>query len=210
MRSKVIALAISLGVFSIISAQEFAPRFINLIGGKQFTNFVFKNSQNQKDQSLEYQMYNAFGVNAEFTNDKHTIRPEIQIRQAGAKTSVVSTPIVWKMNYFNFNIGYLYSILQSEKFEIQPGLAIGAGYMLNGEQTIGDTRLSIIEEESMNRFEFGLQGISNFKAHLTDKFSISLEYRFGIGINHIENDLNEQKSRNIYHGALLGLGFRLN
>ena len=114
------------------------------------------------------------------------------------------------MNYFNFNIGYLYSILQTEKFEIQPGVALGVGYMLNGEQTIGDVRLSIIEEESMNRFELGAQVITNFKAHLTEQFSISLEYRFGIGINHIENDINEQKSRNIYHGALLGLGFRLN
>lgn len=210
MRSKIISLSIGIGLCSIVSAQDFSPSFINLTGGKQFTNFVFKNSQDQKDQSLEFQMYNSFGVNAEFSSDKHTIRPELQMRQAGAKTNVGSTPITWKMNYFNFNVGYLYSILKSKKFEIQPGIGIGVGYMLNGDQTIGDTRLSIIEEESMNRFEFGLQGISNFKAHLTDRFSISLEYRFGIGINHIENDINEQKSRNIYHAALLGLGFRLN
>lgn len=210
MKRKVIVTMVGLAICISSKAQDFSPLFLNLTGGQQFTNFVFKNSQNQKDQSLEFQMYNAFGVNAEFSSGKHTIRPEIQIRQAGAKTSVSNTPVTWKMNYFNFNVGYLYSILQTEKFEIQPGLGVGVGYMLNGEQRIGDVRLSIIEEESMNRFEFGLQGLTNFKAHLTERFSISLEYRFGIGINHIENDINEQKSRNIYHSALLGLGFRLN
>ena len=82
MRIKIITSIISIAFGSFLTAQDFAPRFISFTGGKQFTNFVFKNSQDQKDQSLEYQMYNSFGVNAEFTNKKHTIRPDLQLRQA--------------------------------------------------------------------------------------------------------------------------------
>ncbi len=190
-------------------AQEFSLRSLDLVGGKQFSNFLFKNSADKKDQSLEYQMYNSFGLNATFTSDKHTIRPELLLRQAGAKKTLENTAVTWKMNYFNFNIGYGYHLFKNERFEIQPGAAIGVGYLLNGEQLIGDTRLSITEEESMNRFEFSTYGFSNFRAHLSESISLSLEYRFGIGINQIENESNDQQTRNVYHGALLGIGIAL-
>lgn len=191
-------------------SQDFSLRSIDLVGGKQFSNFLFKNSADKKDQSLEYQMYNSFGLNTSFTSDKHTIRPELLLRQAGAKKTLENTAVKWKINYFNFNIGYGYLLFENEHFEIQPGAAIGVGYMLNGEQLIGDTRLSITEEESMNRFEFSTYGFSKFRAHLSENISLSLEYRFGIGINQIENESNDQQTRNVYHGALLGIGISLN
>lgn len=207
---KYVFLAFVLCSSFIATSQDFSLKSVHLTGGKQFTNFIFTNSDNIKDQKLKYQMYNAFGMNANFTNKKHTIRPEIQIRQAGASTVLGETPITWKMNYFNFNIGYGYSLLENERFAIQSGAAMCIGYMLNGEQTIGDIRLSIIEEESMTRFEIGTHAFANFRAHITENIDLSLEYRFGIGLNHIENDIEDtQKTRNIYQSALLGIGIRI-
>lgn len=191
-------------------AQDFSPTAINLFGGKQFANFIFVNSYNTKDQGMKYQMYNAFGFNTDFSNGNHTIRPELQIRQAGARKILGETPVTWKMNYFNFNIGYGYSILNTDRFMIQMGAALSLGYMMSGEQTIGDVRLSIIEEESMNRFELGTYGFANFRAHLTETIDLFLAYRFGIGLNHIENDIIvDQRTRNIYQSALLGISMRI-
>src|SRR5690554_6870967 len=103
-----------------------------------------------------------------------------------------------------------YTTLFRSTFTIQPGVAISGGYMLNGEQEIGQTRLNIVEQESMKRFEVSAIGMLNAIAKITPMFSIGLEYRFGIGLNHIENDINEQMTRNLYHGAMLNLGFTIN
>ncbi|WP_299206845.1 hypothetical protein [Brumimicrobium sp.] len=194
---------------SNIMAQNFGLNSINLVGGKQFSTFAFKNSNDEKDKTLKYQMYNAFGVNANFSGGRHILRPEIMFRQAGARTTFNDVQINWKMNYLNLNVAYLYSILNERVFSIQPGVAISGGYMLNGEQEIGQMRLNIVEEESMKRFEVSAMGIVNTTAKITSSFSIGLEYRFGIGLNHIENDINEQMTRNLYHGVMLNLGFSL-
>ncbi|HZH85983.1 MAG TPA: hypothetical protein VFD77_01615 [Brumimicrobium sp.] len=201
---------VALAFSSMTMAQSFGLSTINLVGGKQFSTFAFKNSNDEKDKTLKYQMYNAFGVNAAFKGGRHILRPELMLRQAGARTTFNDVQINWKMNYANLNVAYLYSILEGRTFSIQPGVAISAGYMLNGEQEIGQTRLDIIEEESMTRFEVGAIGMLNATAQITPSFSIGLEYRFGIGLNHVENDINEQITRNLYHGAMLNLGFSLN
>ena len=190
-------------------AQEFSLRSIDIFSGKQFSNFLFKNSDDSKDQSLEYQTYNSFGLNGSLTSGRHTIRPELLIREAGAKKTLENTEVRWKMDYFNFNIGYGYNLFENDRFKIQPGAALGIGYLLEGEQLIGDMRLSITEEESMKRFEFSTYGFSNFRAFLSKSISLSLEYRFGIGINQIENENNDQQTRNIYHSAILGIGIAL-
>lgn len=209
MKNIYLTFSLIIGIGFSAFAQDFSLNRVSVNGGKQFSNFLFKTSNDQKDQTLSYQMYNAFGLNASFTSSKHTIRPEIQFRQAGAGKTIQNTPITWKMNYFNFNIGYGYALLQTDRFEAQAGAAISIAYMLNGEQTIGESRYSIVEEQSMTRFELGTQGFANFTTFISDQISLSLEYRFGVGLNHIENDNDDQKTRNIYHSALLGIGIRI-
>lgn len=202
----IVALAFS----GAVVGQDFGLKTIHLVGGPQLTNFTFKNSDDEKDKTLKYKMYSAFGINADFEGNRHILRPEILFRQAGAKTTFNDIQINWKMNYVNINVGYLYSVYQGKNISIQPGVALGAGYMLNGEQEIGDSRLNIVEEESMNRFELSAMGMLNATAKITSFFSLGLEYRFGIGLNQIENDVNNQRSRNLYHGIMLNLGFSLN
>ena len=95
-----LSVLLTLFFISHVDAQDFSLRSISLNGGKQFSNFLFTTSSDQKDQNLEYQMYNAFGLNASFTSTRHTIRPELQMRQAGAKKSIQNTSVSWKMNYY--------------------------------------------------------------------------------------------------------------
>ncbi len=183
---------------------------INLIGGKTFSTFIFRNSESEKDETLQYTMNNSFGINLQLESGSHVLRPEIMFRQGGAKSDFAGTALSWKLNYLDLNFGYLYKVINSDRFEVSPGVAIGAGYLLNGEQYIGTTRYTIAETKSLNNFDLGAQGIANFKAKLSESMSLSLEYRFGAGLIQIENDVNPQKSRNIYQSALLGIGIRIN
>lgn len=192
-----------------VFSQKMTLTEINLVGGKNFSSFLFKDSDGAKDKTLNYNMLNSFGVNFGLQSGNHILRPEILFRQAGAKSDFEGTALSWKMNYLDVNIAYLYSVVNTSRFSISPGIGIGAGYMLNGDQYIGETRYQVSDTDALKRFDFGFQGLTNFKAHITDFFSISLEYRFGMGITQIENDVNAQKSRNIYHAALLGLGFTI-
>lgn len=203
-------LFIMLAVSSITFGQKMKLEAINLVGGLHFANFTFKDSQNNKNKQLKYQLYSAFGLNVAIKGGIHTLRPEIMFRQAGARTVVNGEQINWKMNYVNVNFVYLISVYQGNRFSIQPGIGISGGYMMNGRQEIGENRLNIVKEKSMNRFELGAMGVFNATAHITSSFNIGLEYRFGIGLNQIENDINSQKTRNLYHGIMLNLGFVFN
>jgi hypothetical protein len=182
---------------------------INLVGGRNFSTFSFKNSEGSKDQKLNYVGLNTFGVNFNLTAGRHILRPELSFRQAGAKSDYEGIPLSWKMNYLDVNLAYLVNVLNSERFVVAPGVGLGAGYMLNGEQYIGSTRYSITDTKALKPFDFGFQGLAHFRANITDNLSLSLEYRFGMGITQIENADNAQKSRNIYQAALLGIGIRL-
>ena len=204
-------LIVFLFIFSVHFLQgQLEPESLTISGGKNFSSFLFRNDNNQKDEQMSYEMLNSFGVNLSLRNGNHILRPELMFRQAGARSDAEGLPLRWKMNYTEVNIAYLYRIFGKGLFEVQSGLGISAGYMLNGEQYIGSQRISIIEENSMNRFDLGLQLLANAKAQLSDDFYLRLSYRFGVGITQIENEQDNQRTRNIYHGVLLGLGFNLN
>jgi hypothetical protein len=205
---------VSLLILIIISFQELNAQLeaegLTITGGKNFASFLFRNDANEKDEQMKYEMLNSFGVNASFISDRHVIRPELLFRQAGARSDFNGLPLSWRMNYAELNFAYFYSIFQKGIFDVRSGLGLSAAYMLNGEQFIGEQRFSIVEENAMNRFDLGFQLLANSKAQLSDSFYLTLEYRFGLGITQIENEPDNQRTRNIYHGALIGLGFNLN
>ena len=190
-------------------SQGFKLDQITLVGGRNFSTFLFKDSEGNKDQTLDYQALNTFGINFNLTSGRSILRPELSFRQAGAKSDYEGIALSWKMNYLDMNLAYLINVLDSSRFIVAPGIGLGASYMLNGEQYIGSTRYSVTDTKALKSFDLGFQGLMHFGASITENMSISLEYRFGMGISQIENDVNAQKSRNLYQAALLGIGIRL-
>jgi hypothetical protein len=204
-------LTTTLVIFSLTAsyAQNIKLTDINLVGGLNFSTFIFKDSGGEKDKTLDYEALSSFGINFNFITSRHILRPELSFRQAGAKSDYDGLALSWKMNYLDINFAYLINVINSERFLVAPGIAFGAGYMLTGEQYIGSKRYSITDNKSLKTFDLGFQGLAHFRANITDNLSLSLEYRFGMGITQIENNDTEQKSRNMYNSALLGLGIRL-
>lgn len=195
--------------FTASYAQNMKLTDINLVGGRNFSTFIFKDSEGNIDKSIDYEALNTFGVNFNLMSGRHILRPELSFRQAGAKSDYDGLSLSWKMNYLDINFAYLINVINSGRFLIAPGVGFGAGYMLTGEQYVGITRYSIVETKSLKSFDVGFQCLAHFRANITDNLTLSIEYRFGMGITQIENNDAEQKSRNMYHSALLGLGIRL-
>lgn len=183
--------------------------YLTLTGGKNFSTFIFENSEGNKDQKIDAVMLSSFGVNGIFSNGKHILRPELLFRQNGAQSEVNSTSVSWQLNYLDLNFGYLYAPLDSKRFSIAPGVAFGAAYMIKGEQFIGTTRYSILESGALSRIDLNIMGICRLRTVLTENIDLSLEYRCGYGILQIERDVTAQKTHNFYQSALLGLGFKI-
>jgi hypothetical protein len=193
----------------ISNAQQLQLTDINLLGGRNFSTFLFKDSEGNKDKTLDYEALSTFGINFNLSNGRQILRPELSFRQAGAKTDYEGIALSWKMNYLDVNLAYLVNVLNSDRFVVAPGLGLVTGYMLTGEQYIGCTRYSITDTKALRPLDFCFQGLAHFRANITENLALSLEYRFGLGMTQIENDINAQKSRNLYQGAMLVIGIRL-
>ena len=183
---------------------------IELTFGNTYSSFQFKNSAGEKEGNYQYAGLNNFGVNFNLTADRHMLRPSLGMRQGGAKTTIEGIPVDWKLNYIDLSFGYLYKALKTDRLELSPGLALYGGYLLNGDQTVGDMRFPLAETEAIKPFDFGVQGMVNTRLNINKQFALSLEYRFGYGLAQIENDLKPQTANNIYHALVLGIGFKLN
>jgi hypothetical protein len=183
---------------------------IELTFGNTYSSFQFKNSAGEKVGNYQYAGLNNFGLNFNLTADRHVLRPSLGFRQGGAKTTIETIPIDWKLNYLDLSVGYLFKALNTERLAISPGVALYGAYLLNGEQKVGDMRFPLAETEALKPFDFGVQGIVNGCFNVNEQLAISLEYRFGYGLAQIENDLKPQTANNIYHALVLGIGFKLN
>jgi hypothetical protein len=206
---RIIIFLFSMIVGFLSFSQGFKLDHISLVGGRNYSTFLFKDSEGNKDQKLDYEALKTFCINFNLITGRSIFRPELSFRQAGAKSDYEGTALSWKMNYLDMNLAYLINVLDSSRFIIAPGIGLGAGYMLSGEQYIGSTRYSITDTKALKSFDLGFQGLMHFGARITENIYASLEYRFGMGITQIENDVNAQKSRNISQAALLGIGIRL-
>jgi hypothetical protein len=189
--------------------QEFKLTHFNLTGGNTFSTFLYTNSEGKPDQGLHATMLNSFGINGSIIKGKNCLRPELLFRQAGAISGVNTTSVEWKLNYLDFNVGFLYSIIRSNRSSLSPGIATGISYMLNGEQFIGTTRYSLTETKALSRLDATVTGILQYKNHVSENVDLSIEYRAGMGLMQIERDVNAQKTHNFCQSILLGIGFKI-
>jgi hypothetical protein len=197
------------------SQSKLTPAEFNLLGGKTYTSFLFKDSEGNKDQKYNYTNGNTFGLNMAFRiKSVHFIRPEFLIHQAGATTVYGGNELNWKLNYASLNMGYLFRFINEEnrfRFSLKTGLTLGFNYFFNGTQTINKLSYDLKETEAFKPFDLTGSFLLNGKYNITQSFHAGIEYRFGMGLLQIENSDAEfgQTTRNIGHYALFSLGFKI-
>jgi hypothetical protein len=139
---------------------------------------------------------------------KHFLRPEVNYYQAGAKSDIDNLALTWRLNYLGLGCGYAYKVLSLKTISLSTGASFGLDFITKGEQTIGNERYSITENNVLKRLNVGTNLFANAQFKVTETLYLQFEYRFGIGLNQIEKDSGE-KTRNIGNTALIGLSFKL-
>lgn len=179
--------------------------------GKVFSTFLFRNSDNNRDETLKYVANNYLGISYDIAvGQRHLFRPEIAYREAGARSQINNLKLSWDLKYFDFNFSYLFKTYGNQKFSLYQGFGPSFGYLLAGEQYTGLNYVDLKENKSLKTTDFGLNFIANAKLRIIDSLYLSVEYRYGLGLQQIEKDANKpsQVTRNRYHGVLLGLSFK--
>jgi hypothetical protein len=189
-----------------ISAQKMDLKKISFYGGLNFSSFIFNEPQDAIKNQLNYKSGSSLGLNFDFETNRHMLRPELLYRKVGSYSDVNNSNLNWTLNYLDVNLAYMYKVLDGEKFDIAPGISYGMGYMIQGEQYIGQQRFDITDG-FLKRFDLTGNLMLNFSFLLTKNLSLFGEYRFGMSILNIEKDAN-QSTRNIFH--TLGLGLSMN
>lgn len=191
-----------------LSAQEMKLNKIAAFGGMNFSSFLFNEPQQALKNQLNYKTGSSMGLNFEFELNKHILRPELLYRRVGSYSEQNSADMNWTLNYIDLNFGYMYKVLDGEKFDIAPGLAYGLGYMTQGQQFIGQSRYDITNDGFFKRFDLTGSLMLNFSFQIAQNLSLFSEYRFGMSILNIEKDAN-QSTRNIFHTIGFGLAMNL-
>jgi len=206
MRSIFCLLLASLPIFSFAQHKVKADE-INFLVGKNTTKFLYAfGSETKPTQWVNGNSY-SLNVNLELA-PKHFLRPEVNYYQAGAKSNVDNLALGWKLNYLGLGCGYAYKALSMKTISVSTGASFGLDFLTKGEQTIGNERYSITENNVLKRLNVGTNLFANAQFKVTETLYLQFEYRFGIGLNQIEKDSGE-KTRNIGNTALIGLSFKL-
>jgi hypothetical protein len=180
---------------------------VNFSVGKNATKFLYQFGSETKP--TQFVNGNAYSLNIGIDlSEKHTLRPELNFYQAGAKTTVDDIPLNWKLSYLGVGFGYLYNLLNKNNISLSPGAVVGVDYMTQGEQTIGINRYDIIESNYLKKLNVSAGLLLNSRFKVTETLFLSFEYRFNFGLNQIEID-SEEKTRNIGNVGLIGLSFKL-
>jgi hypothetical protein len=202
-------LAISLGLISFAQKEKGIQQF-NFHVGKNFSSFLYTNDAGEKDTNMTYTTGNQYGIGIGIAlGSRHLVRPEVIYTEAGAKSSFQSTDLNWKMNYIGVGANYMFKLINDSSFSISPGIRIGYDYLLRGEQTIGNERYNIKENDALKAWDLNAGACLNGRFKITETLYLNAEYRFNTGLNQIEKKDEGEKTRNIAHSALLGLSFNL-
>jgi hypothetical protein len=183
---------------------------VNFNAGKSFSSFLYKDANGNKDENLSYHSGNSYNLSVGLGfGSKHLVRPEIQYSELGAKSSFLDAPVDWKLNYLGVGASYLYKLLNKETISLSPGIIVGYDYLLKGEQTVGNTRYNLTENDALKAWDLNAGLLLNSRFKVTESLYLNFEYRFNMGLNQIEKQDQGEKSKNIGHRALLGLSFNL-
>jgi hypothetical protein len=193
--------------FFTFSQEKVKGHEINFLAGNNFTKLIYSfGSESKPTQWINGNSY-SLNVNLALT-PKHYMRTEFNYYQAGAKSSADNLALGWNLNYMGLGLGLAYKALEINSISLCSGVSFGMDYMTTGEQTIGNERYSITENEAMKRLNISSNLFANIQFKVTETLFLQFEYRFGIGLNQIENDAGE-KTKNIGNTALIGLSFKL-
>lgn len=197
---------------SLLCFGSVAQNHFQVKSGKTFSTFLFRDSDKNKDETLNYITNNFLGMSYDFNLGKlHVLRPEVSYREGGARSVWNNRRLFWKLNYLDVNFAYFIKVLDFEKIKIYQGVAPGLGFLMSGEQYIGNDYFDVKATGALRKFDFGVNFMANAKIKVIENVFLTIEYRYGLGIRQIESNSAQttQVSRNRFHAAIFGIAIPL-
>jgi hypothetical protein len=205
-------LSITLACISFIclAQEKMSIERLYFTGGKNIGSFSFKTSSGEKDKNLQWKMGNALGASMGIKlKEKQTIKAGLLYYETGSGSSFLEEKIDWQFNYMQFNVSYLYRLLEKGNFNLRAGALLGYDHLLKAEQSIGTVRYDLKELKSIKSFDFSLEPLAEANFKLSEISSIGIEYRFKRGFNQLEEKDADESAYNIGHKLLINLSITL-
>lgn len=220
MKKKIIAtgmFCLSLGLVGTTGLVQ-AQSSITIDASQQITNFVFTDGSGQQDntylmfgeENLYKPVYNgAYNFGYSYLLDFGLFfRVSVGMRNAGATMVYDATNYKWEFQYLQGKLGVGYAL---DLGLVNPYLAVSGyyGYMLKANQRINNEDFDIIDSESIQKTDYGLNIPLGVRIDASEYVSVYTEVSYLMGLQNIETADNGQEANNVGYLFTLGLSFTI-
>jgi hypothetical protein len=185
---------------------SFSQNYVSVNYTQIFSNFIFKNSDGERDKTLKSDLKSAYALNYQKVFKKSFfVRGEFGYKTFGALSILNNQKLAWNLNYLDLNIGGGYII---NNFKIKPyvGAAFYGSYLIRANQTIGENYYDMLQNNSIKKNDYGVNVYLGAIHSFSDFASIYVEVAQTRGLNQLETSSN-QKLYNTAISVRLGLMF---
>jgi hypothetical protein len=195
-----------------------AQSSITIDASQQITNFVFTNDKGLQDNTYlifgEENLYKpvysgaySFGYSYLFDFGMF-IRAKAGMRNSGATMVYDATNYKWEFQYLQGNVGLGYALNLGR---VNPYLAVSGyyGYLLKANQRINNEDFDIIDSESIQKSDYGINIPLGVRIDASEYRSVYTEASYLMGLQNIENADNNQEANNVGYMFTLGLSFTI-
>jgi hypothetical protein len=119
-----------------------------------------------------------------------------------------ATNYKWEFQYLQGNVGLGYALNLGR---VNPYLAVSGyyGYLLKANQRINNEDFDIIDSESIQKSDYGINIPLGVRIDASEYRSVYTEASYLMGLQNIENADNNQEANNVGYMFTLGLSFTI-
>lgn len=190
---------------TVVSAQS----SLTIDASQNIINFSYKNSLGEQDKEYKANYSGSFSVGyRNILSSGVILRGSLGMRNAGATLVVNEINNTYNFQYAEVKIGggYLYSL--NDKLGVYMTASPYFGYLLKAHQNLLNNDIDIINDESINKIDYGVYVTPGVNFNMSEFISAYFELNVMRGLANLETD-DAQKSNNTLVGFSLGLAFTI-
>lgn len=195
--------------FLFVGTAVKAQSSLTIDASQNITNFSYENSLGEKNKDYKANYSGSFSVGyRNILSSNVIVRGSLGMRNAGATLVVNAINNTYNFQYFEAKIGagYLYSL--NDKLVVYLTAAPYFGYLLKAHQNLLNNDIDIINDESINKVDYGIYITPGVNFNMSEFISAYFELNVMRGLANLETD-ESQKSKNTLIGCTLGLAFTI-
>jgi outer membrane protein W len=195
-------------LFFLSTEQLMGQSALTVDFGQNFTNFKYTDAQGNENDSFESNFSNSLNVGySYYLKQGIFFSSKIGYRKAGASYVFDDFNYKWNLNYTDFKLGIGY---ERDLGPLYAHFSVQgyAGYLFKAEQILHNTERDMLEDETLEEWDFGLFFTPGVSYAINEKVHIGLDFNYMLGLSNIETDKN-QETFNTLMGSSVNLIIKL-